>query len=265
MSKRKRFLFNTVLVVASIFTYISSAHAEGFFSNLFGGSKSGANFKTLMSHVPADTPYLLANKKAIPDEVMEFHMKRGKDMMSMVSNMQGKRASDSNEGVQKFFNALMEDYSDLLAKDKFEDTGLSLKANSLIYGYQMLPVMRVSFTDKEKLMAMIKRAEEKSGYKVDFSKCGDLDCFTSSNGKGDFSVALVFLNNHIAVSVYSPDKKDEIMNHLTGKADPADSYSVDKWDAFLKDNDYQGYGDGFINLKNHIRYGKTTNSDRNEG
>ena len=250
MSKRKRFLFNTVLVVAFIFTYISSAHAEGFFSNLFGGSKGGANFKTLMSHVPADTPYLLANKKAIPDEVMEFHMKRGKDMMSMVSNIQGKRASDSNEGVQKFFNALMEDYSDLLSKDKFEDTGLSLKANSLIYGYQMLPVMRVSFADKEKLMAMIKRAEEKSGYKVDFSKCGDLDCFTSSNGKGDFSVALVFLNNHIAVSVYSPDKKDEIMNHLSGKADPADSYSVDKWDAFLKENDYQGYGDGFINLKN---------------
>ena len=119
MKETKNILFTSIFVLAVVITQTSSAQAEGFFSKLLGGSKGGANFKSLMTHVPADTSYLLTNKKAIPDEVMEFHMKRGKDMMTMVSNMQGKRASDSNEGVQKFFNALMEDYSDLLTKDKF--------------------------------------------------------------------------------------------------------------------------------------------------
>ena len=249
MSNRKNSLFNTVFILATIFTLSSSVQAEGFFSKLLGGSKSGADFKALMSHVPAETSYLLTNKKAIPDEVMEFHIKRGKEMIAMASKMQGTKASDASDSVQKFFDALMEDYSDLLSKDKFEDTGLSLKANGLIYGYQMLPVMRLGFADKEKLMAMIKRAEEKSGYKVDLTKCGELDCFTNSNDNGDFSVALVFLDDHLAVSVYSPDKKQQMMDHLIGKADPKEAYSEDKWDAFLKENEYQGFGDGFINLK----------------
>ncbi len=249
MGNRKNSLFNTVFILATIFPLSSSVQAEGFFSKLLGGSKSGADFKALMSHVPAETSYLLTNKKAIPDEVMEFHIKRGKEMIAMASKMQGTKASDTSEGVQKFFDALMEDYSDLLSKDKIEDTGLSLKANSLIYGYQMLPVMRLGFADKEKLMEMIKRAEEKSGYKVDLTKCGELDCFINSNDNVDFSVALVFLDDHLAASVYSPDKKQQMMDHLIGKADPKEAYSEDKWDAFLKENEYQGFGDGFINLK----------------
>ncbi|KAG1657103.1 Cys-tRNA(Pro)/Cys-tRNA(Cys) deacylase YbaK [Nymphon striatum] len=228
----------------------TSVQAEGFFSKLLGGSKSGASFESMLAHVPADTSYLLANKNAVPDEVMEFHLKRGKDIMEMFSKAQAEKESDTSEGIEKFFNALMADYSDLLAKDKFEDTGFSLKANSMVYGYDMMPVARLSYSDKEKLMAMIKRAEEKSGYKVEFTKCGELDCFTSTNPTGEIAIALVFLESQIAVAAFSPDKKEAVISHLTGKADPKESYSAKSWDTFLKDNDYKGYGDGFVNLKN---------------
>ncbi|GAA0419777.1 hypothetical protein GCM10009133_30240 [Cocleimonas flava] len=257
-------LFNKALSGSTLALAVSLAavsttavHADGFFSNLFGGSKSGAGFESMLAHVPANTSYLLANKNAIPEEVMEYHLKRGKDMLAMFSKAQAKSdADDKAEGgekespdAEKFFNALMADYSDLLAKDKFEETGLSKKANSMVYGYDMMPVMRISYASKEKLMAMIKRAEEKSGYKVEFTKCGDLDCFTSTNPTGEMAMALVFLENQIAVSAFTPDKKEAMISHLTGKADPKESYSVAKWDTFLKDNDYKGYGDGFVNLK----------------
>ncbi len=249
-------LSGTTIALAVSLTAISTTtvNAEGFFSNLFGGSKSGAGFETMLAHVPADTSYMLANKNAIPEEVMEFHLKRGKDMLAMFSKAQAEAKadgkSDDSEGVEKFFNALIADYSDLLAKDKFEESGLSKKANSMIYGYDMMPVMRLSYANKEKLMAMIKRAEEKSGYKIEFTKCGEIDCFTSTNPTGEVGMALVFLENQIAVSAFSPDKKEAIISHLTGKANPKESYSAAKWETFLKDNDYKGYGDGFINLKN---------------
>ena len=250
MKTFSKVLSGTTLALAVSLTAVTttSVNAEGFFSKLLGGSKSGAGFKSMLAHVPADTSYLLANKNAIPEEVMEFHLKRGKDMLAMISKAQSEKKSDG-EGVEKFFNALLADYSDLMAKDKFEETGLSKKANSMIYGYDMMPVMRLSYANKEKLMAMIKRAEEKSGYKIEFTKCGDFDCFTSTNPTGEVGMALVFLESQIAVAAFSPDKKEAIVSHLTGKANPKESFSAAKWDTFLKDNDYKGYGDGFINLK----------------
>ena len=241
-----RILISLILAITSALTITSHVQAEGFFSKLLGGSKK-ADFNSLLSHVPADTSYLLANKKAIPKEVMEFRLNRGKGIIEMFSKA---KKEGSNDGAWKFFVTLMEDYNDLLAKDKFEESGLSLDANSMVYGYEMLPVMRLSFADKDKLMEMIKRAETKSGYKVDLKKCGKSDCFTSTNVKGDFSLALVFLEDHLAASVFSPDKKEQIMSHLIGKADPKEAFSTEKWDAFLKENDYTGFGDGFIKLKN---------------
>ena len=138
-------LSGSTLALAVSLTAVSTTavHAEGFLSNLFGGSKNAAGFESMLAHVPADTSYLLANKKAIPEEVMEYHLKRGKDMLAMFSKAQAKKDADDktddsakeSADAEKFFSALMTDYSDLLANDKFEETGLSKKANSMIYGY----------------------------------------------------------------------------------------------------------------------------------
>jgi len=260
-------LSGSTLALAVSLTVLTttSVQAEGFFSKLLGGSKSGAGFESMLAHVPADTSYLLANKNAIPEEVMEFHLKRGKDMLAMFSKAQADKESKDSEGIEKFFNALLADYSDLIAKDKFEETGLSLKANSMIYGYDMMPVMRLSYANKEKLMAMIKRAEEKSGYKIEFTKCGELDCFTSTNPTGEVGMALVFLESQIAVAAFSPDKKEAIVSHLTGQANPKESYSAAKWATFLKDNDYKGYGDGFVNLKSIFNKSKPLITDGIKG
>jgi hypothetical protein len=187
----------------------------------------------------------------MPDEVMEFHMKRGKEMMEMFSEAQkDSKKTSSNDEIGKFFEALIQDYSDLVANDKFKETGLSLKANSILYGFEMLPVLRLSLADKEKLMAMVKRAEEKSGYKVELTKCGDFDCFISASDKGDLAVAIVLQEKQLAATVFTADKKEQMIDHLTGKSTPKETYSEGSWDKFLKENNYKGFGDGFINLKN---------------
>lgn len=256
----------TGVTLAIALTTTGVVHAEGFFSNLFGGSKGGADFKSLLAHVPADTSYLMANKEAIPKKVMEVQMQRGQDMLAMFSNSEGmKKAATKSEGPGKFFAALLEEYSSLLASDKISETGLSLEANSVLYGYEMMPVMRLGIADKDKMMAMIKRAEEKSSYKVEFSKCGEFDCFESTDPKGQVSIAAVFLKDHLALSAFSPDKKEGLKNHLIGKAAPKKSYSEASWDTFLKENNYPGYGDGFINLKSAFNFAKPMMLEEMEG
>ena len=236
----------------------SLVHAEGFLSNLFGGSKAGTDLESLLSHVPADTAYLMANKEAIPEKALNYHMQKSREIMALIADSKDfkKLIADVDEGPGKFFVAWMEDYSDLISRDKISESGFSLKAKSVLYGYDMMPVMRVGITDKDKIMAMIKRAEKKSGYKVEFSKCGKFDCFETTDPKGEAAISAVFLEDQLAISVATTDKKEALKKHLMGEADPKSSYSMANWDSFLKENNYPGYGDGFINLKSAFTFAK---------
>jgi hypothetical protein len=165
----------------------------------------------------------------------------------MGSKAQGKEQDDESYA---FFNAITDELSEKFESGKIEEAGLSLKAHSIVYGYKLMPVMRMSISDKDKIMELIKRAEDESDHKVEFDKCGEFECMKSKGKrKGDPSVAIVLLKNQVAMSVFSPDKEKEIIEHLIGNAEPKKSYSEDKWDAFLKENGYTGFGDGFVNLK----------------
>lgn len=254
MKTKYKILSSATLAIA---LSAGTVQAEGFFSGLFAGSKNGADLKSLFKHVPADTAYLIANKEPIPDKVMEVQMQRGKDILAMFADSDAmKKATKESKGPGKFFTALFEEYSSLLASDKISETGLTVKANSVIYGYDMMPVMRMGIADKDKMMSMIKRAEEKSEYKVEFTKCGDFDCFETTDPKGQMAISAVFLKDHLAFSAFSVDKKEALKKHLIGESDPSSSYTEANWDAFLKENNYPGYGDGFVNLKSAFAFAK---------
>ena len=247
----------------------SPVFAEGFFGKLFGSDDSTESFEALISHVPADTAFLFTNKKAIPEDVMSFHIERSQklfDTLSKVSDQslkESKTAENSNttnkdettitKPINKtpsdFFSAFFADLGEHLNKKKLTETGLSLKSNLVIYGVDLTPVMRLSITDKEKLMATLKRAEEKSGYKLSLAKCGDFDCMVGT-AKDDMSMALVILNKQLVASAFPTDKKDKILKHLIGKIPSNDAYKADDWQKFLTENLYTGHGEGFINLKN---------------
>jgi len=241
---------NKILLTALFATSVTSVQADGFFDKIFGSSsKGGASFETLLSHVPADTSYLLTNKKTMPDDVVSFHLNRGKNLIKTFSDLNKKQSKDKKlEGTEAFFAALFNDFGEKIDADKLEETGLSLKLISMIYGLDTMPVVRMTISSKEKLMATIKQAEEKSKYKVEFTKCGEYDCLVDKVD-GTQSVALVILENHLAASLFASIDKDKVIDHLTGKSSPKDAYSMKTWDAFLEENDYKGYGEGFVDLK----------------
>ena len=240
--KTKAILFTAVLATSTA----SITQADGLLGKLFG-SKDGAGFKSLLTHVPADTAYIFSNKKAIPKEVMDFHLERSQEMLSMISKMDKKEPEKGTP--DSFMKALMGDIGTNLSEGKIEESGLSLKATAMVYGFELTPVTRLTFSDKEKIMSTIKSAEKKSEFNVELTKCGEFECFIPPNKNEDQSIAIVILDNHLAISVFSSENKDKMIAHLTGKSKPKDAYSVDKWDAFLKENNYTGYGDGYLNLQ----------------
>ena len=252
MNTKTRLQFASTFLMVTLIG--SPVLAEGFFTKLFGSdSSTGANaFKALISHVPADTSFLFTNQKAIPEDVMDFHIKRSQNLFKLISKQSSKSKKNKTESLKNspeaFFSAFFEDLSEKFAIKKLEETGLTLDTNFIIYGVDMTPVMRLSIADKEKLMATLRRAEVKSGYKIELTKCGDFDCMIDS-AKKDTSMALVLLKNQLVASVFNVDKKDAVIKHLTGKIPEKDAYKTESWESFLKDNLYTGHGEGFINLQ----------------
>ncbi len=248
----------TGLLLATAIGASSISHAEGLLGGLFS-SRKDADFKTMLSHVPADTSYLLANKKPMPDDVIQFQLQRARQVMNMIppdaikpggktDDKTGDKADNTDKAGQ-FFEALFKDLGDKLDDKKFTETGLSTNSSNVFYGYQTLPVARIGITDKDALMATLKRAEEKSGYKLDLQKCGEQDCFASKDEESGMNFIVVLMKNHLALSVFPDDKQEIMLKHLTGKSSPEKSYAEKDWDAFLETNKFSGYGDGYINLK----------------
>ncbi len=254
-----------LLATSAIIISASLGYSEGLLSNILG-FKGNPGFSAMLSHVPANTSYLLANKKPMPDDVMEFQLQRMQQILKLIPDSpKGKKKNLDKASIKKtkadtstedntdksglFFKALFEDITGKLQNKKLAETGLSTKAHSIIYGIDTLPVFRLEIASKDAIMATLKRAEEKSGFKLELTKCEETDCFVNQDKKSEAGLAVLLLNDHIAFSVFPPEKKQAMLKHLAGKSLPEKSYSAKNWDKFLDENKFSGYGDGFINLQ----------------
>ncbi len=254
-----------LLLFCAIIASTSLARSEGLLSSILG-FKGNTGFTMMLSHVPANTSYLLINKKTMPEDVMEFQLQRMQQVLKLLPDSSEEKKQNINKASVKktkaekteagnkdkselFFEALFEDITHKLQHNKLAETGLSTKAHSVFYGIDTLPVFRLGISNKDAIMATLKRAEVKSGYKLELGKCEEMDCFVNQDNKNEAGLAVVLLNDHIAFSVFPPEKKQAMLKHLAGKSLPEKSYSSKSWDKFLDDNKFSGYGDGFINLQ----------------
>ena len=245
------------LLTAIFLSYFSVAHADGLLSGIFSSNES-AQFKKMLSYVPADTAFLFANKKPMPEKVVEFQLQRAQKMINMTSLLSedlevlAKSSTDASKPKSKkssdFFNVLFSDIGNKLTEKKFAETGLSTTAHNIIYGLDTAPIIRLGIADKEALLTTLKRAAAKSDYKLGLQKCGDYDCFVNQD-ESDITFAAVLVKDHVALSAFPTDKKETIIDHLIGKSSPEKSFPEKEWDSFLTKNKYSGFGDGFLNLQ----------------
>ncbi|HHL19838.1 MAG TPA: hypothetical protein ENJ33_08890 [Thiothrix sp.] len=239
-------------------------------------AKTSDKFSEMLAYVPADTAYLMANSVAVPDDVLEFQMKRFQMLVSALSaniksitdvankmpsedsdssaSTEAKETSDATKEATKeepnagdFIKALLQEFSTNLNKDGLAKLGLKFNGHSMFYALDMLPVIRYELANKEAFKALLSKAEKTSGYKLEWSKCGEHDCLVSKKGK-ELNIATVFVGDHVAIAPFSSEKKQQVMDHLLGTKKPEKSYKVADWNTFVSENGYKGYGEGFVKL-----------------
>jgi hypothetical protein len=234
-------------------------------------AKTSSQFVEMLTYVPADTAYLMANSETVPEEVLAFQMKRlqtvvaalSANIKSITAATDGKDKTTENKtdtseakdvtatDVGDFFEALLKEVSGNLNKEGLAKLGIKTDGHGMIYEFNMLPVMRYELSNKEAFKALLVRAEKTSGYKIEWNKCGEHDCLISKEGK-ELNIAAVFINNQVVIAPFTTDKKQLLMDHLLGVKKPEKSYKPADWSSFLAENNYKGYSEGFVKLDSMV-------------
>jgi hypothetical protein len=175
---------------------------------------------------------------------------------SLVEHFASKKQQDAKSAESKtgtadaFLMALLLQIEKDLNAGKLPGDAFFRKARGVIYAHGLLPVIRSEMTDRVAFDAYLAQIEERSGYKIPWEKCGELDCLSWGNPEHfDPFVQVVVHPDHIAAGFTVAGNAKPFTDHLTGKAPVPAPYSLDELKRFIEKNGYTGYGEGFIKLR----------------
>ena len=237
---------------------------------LTASSYAAAATDSLFSYVPDDTIYLFANSKSLPTDFYDEQVRQAEQVLAIAIHQMetaqktaaGSKGKGSAGGAstvapgsnqaEKFIRELTLEVLQNAESGKLANIGLSRDSRSMIYGIGLTPVMRVEIDNPDAVLAMLKRVEQRTGFKLKFDSCDGLDCLVVADDKGQVGVALVIHNDHLAASLFQNAYRDKVLQHLTGKNKPEKSYSASQFRQFVESNHYSGYGEGFFKLQQGV-------------
>lgn len=154
-----------------------------------GAADAARKAKDILQYIPADTPYVVAFTKPLPDDLLD-KMEPAMDetlaayrrmMEFMIADARKKMAEGEAEGdaaqaekaeKAEQFEGLMQEIMGLLSTQGLKDAGMDRDALFALYGDGLLPVMRFALSDGEKFQATIARFEDRAGAQL---QVGELD------------------------------------------------------------------------------------------
>ena len=225
----------------------------------------------LLSHVPADTPYLLANLEPVPEEIIDTFLLRLQpvldsmqtqlsiartDMESTAALPQGseeaKEASHHNEMGVALAHALLVELDGKLNRPGLESLGFDLRSNKVVYGMGAFPVIRLGLSDSEVLRVTIERvlsnagiaAPEQNFQGVSYWRLGDEDV-----NESPISLYLSILDDHLAISLFPAMAESELLPAFLGLQMPANSNAQARLAELNRTHDYTPHGSGILDIR----------------
>lgn len=201
----------------------------------------------LLTHVPADTPYIFVNSRRSPRDVNEKMLKIA--ALSLDSAMSGlKLAKDEKDNSPlKLIYAMLGEFEGKLTPEGLESLGLPVDGQDLVYGLGLLPVMRVEISDQQKVRDFISRVEQRSGMKAPLTEQGGYSYrrFDLKEVAGIMAVT----DNYLIAALLPAKLELEYLPMVLGDKKPEQNLAdAGSFQQMLSDNGFTGYGEGYIDL-----------------
>ena len=127
--------------------------------------------KDLLQYIPADTPYVVAYTKPLPDDLqdkfepaMDQTLAAYRRLLRLALDAEVEKAAteESDDGQAEQVRAFMEEFLDLMSVDGLRAAGLGRGALFAVYGDGLLPVIRLGVTSIRELEATVERIESRA-------------------------------------------------------------------------------------------------------
>ncbi|MGB5347943.1 MAG: hypothetical protein WBN23_17390 [Woeseia sp.] len=224
------------------------------------GAFSGAD--SPLRYVDADTPYLFASLKPMPDEVydkieprMDKLLKSYQDIIRL-SLQQGLAAADESAGgsqqKQERVAAVIQRLVGMFSAEGMSEAGFDRNSKILFYGTGLLPVLRVSLSDVDAFEKMLQEVEAEAGGEMQKARLGNLDYRFAGDDK--LRVVLAVSEQQMVASLVPSGLSEEGLRQVFGLTLPNKPMNkAGRLDALAEKYGFSGHGAGFIDFSRLVQ------------
>jgi hypothetical protein len=210
---------------------------------------------SLLSYIPADSPYVFASLEPLPDDVLDkLEPKIDRILASykvllqeiVVMAAESDDEGDNDEDKAKAIAAVNE-LSSLLSVDGLRGAGFERDSRSVLYGNGLLPVLRLEVSDGALFEATLARIEESAGEKMEqASIAGNPVRFVDVDKT---KVLVAILDKQVVISVAPVGFSEQQLGSLLGFSAPASNIaSAGVLQKISAKYDYSDYFVGYMDF-----------------
>ncbi len=243
-------------IAASISLLLSACGSEDQATGLAGN----AGDNSLLAHVPAGSPYLVANLAPTPDDVIDSFLTQAEPVLATMQrelvSVRQQLESDPGSADQgsRLALAVLRELDGKLNRDGLESLGFDLQAEKVLYGMGAFPVMRMGLSDAASLNATVERILANAGItapqlQLQGKSYWRIVADADSGDELPAGLFIAILDDHVAISLLPTASEQQLLPRFLGLEQEAASDARQRLQAINSHYGYQPYGTGVLDLK----------------
>jgi hypothetical protein len=221
-------------------------------------SEAAPAARSLLAHVPSNTPYLAANLQPMPDAVIDANFKRYEPVLAEIQSRMTQMKADIDGGgtvtgdafTDRLLLAVLTEFDGKLSREGIESLGWDIKSSSALYGDGAFPVARIALSDPATLRATILRILENAGIEAPESEFQGVSYWRMAAPDSDevpLALYVSVLDDHMALGVYPMSSEAGFLPSFLGIEMPK-SDAAEKLAALNAEHGFTPFGSGFVDL-----------------
>jgi hypothetical protein len=231
-----------------------------------GTADAARKSKELLQYIPADTPYVMAFTKPLPDDLLdkiepavdetlgayrrmiEFMLADAKAKASEGLAAEDDDAPMSDEEFRRF-EAVLTEFLDMLSVQGLRDAGIGRDALFAIYGDGLLPVIRIALTDGERFDGLIARFESRAEASLKVAELGDVS-YQYAELEDKVRLIIATMKDDAVIALVPTGYDEERLAETLGIRKPRNSLARSKaLSKMAKEYDFTDHSLGFLDVQ----------------
>jgi len=206
----------------------------------------------LFELVPADTPYVAASSRALPEALSRRLLQAAalqNDKREFRLAMKEVETEDPGEKrLVQLAQAVNQELKGKLNPEGLDSLGFPLNGRSLIYGLGILPVAWIEIEDGNKVKAFLDRVEQRAGQPSQRLKQGSLAYRRYDFGA--LSGVAAVKEGYLVVALLPAAGEQQLLPLALGQQKPERSLDgAGTFRKFVSNHGFLGYGEGYVDLQ----------------